>query len=170
MRTQPFKITPKRGPTPGPETNPWWWNPNRVGALQAPPWFMTKLREVGEELDCRWSPVHQRWLVWMRSERVSNRYSQGWKLLFINQEPDGSYLPLDERVFARLYAASVMEHGSAKAYFDRIKAEWDRDREQRERKWEQDTIDRAMPSWEHSQIKVSGFGKSNGSKFSTYLA
>jgi hypothetical protein len=30
-----------------------------------------------------------------------------------------------------------------------------------------DTMDRAMESWEHSRIKV-GYGPSNGSKFSDY--
>jgi hypothetical protein len=44
----------------------------------------------------------------------------------------------------------------------------DREKELADKRYQQDLIDSAMPSWEHSQIQVSGFGKSNGSKFSTY--
>ena len=169
MRGQPFRQRIARPRAiPGPETLHWYWNPSRFGVELAPEWFRRKLKEIGEELEVTWSPVHERWLVFSRAPRVQHKICSGWRLLFVNQEPSGEYLPLDERVFARLVAASVITHGSAKAYFDRIKAEFERDNERKDRKHTQDTIDLAMPSWEHSQIKVSGFGPSSGSKFSRY--
>jgi hypothetical protein len=85
----------------------------------------------------------------------------------VHKGPDGEHIPLDNRLFARLYEASSDKWGSAKEYFYQIQAQAERDKERREKQHYQDTIDLAMPSWEHSQIKV-GYGKSSGSKFSTY--
>lgn len=124
---------------------------------------MARLKELGEELSCTWNPITERWYLWSKAN-INHKLCQGWRLLFVNQEPDGSYLPLDERVFARLVAASVLTHGSAKAYFERIKSEMERDKAKREAQARQDQIDIAMPFWEHSQIKNIG----KGSKFSTY--
>ena len=125
---------------------------------------------MGEELEVTWNPINQRWQVWARSPRLIHRICQGWRLLFIHSGPAGEHLPLDERVFARLYHASADKHGSAKAYFDRICREYERDREKQAKRDLDDQIDMSMPFFEHSQIKVSGFGKSSGSKFSTYHA
>jgi hypothetical protein len=162
------KAGPKR--TLGPEFNPWFWHPNRPGIKTAPEWFKDKLVAVGEELAVTWNPINERWQVFTRSPRLSHPVCQGWKLLFIHNGPSGEYLPLDERVFARLYAASVHEHGSAKAYFERIVNEMERDRIKQDASSLQDSIDIAMESFDHSRIKVSGFGPSSGSKFSRYHA
>lgn len=151
----------------GPEYNPWFWNPNRIGVQGPPEAFAKQLREVGEELAITYNPIRSRWQVWSRAPRMQNPICSGWRLLFIHNGAEGEYLPLDERVFARLYAASTMAHGSAKAYFDRMKSEMERDKARRDAQNTQDTIDLAMPSFEHSQIKV-GYGPSNGSKFSRY--
>ena len=154
----------------GPEHNPWFWNPTNVSARLAPEWFRTKLHEVGEELEASWNPITERWQIFSRAPRVQYPLCRGWKLLFVVRGADGEYAPLDERVFARLYNASSMAHGSAKEYFRRVEAEMERDRERRERDWRQESLDRAMPHWDFSQIKVSMRGKSNGSKFSTYFS
>lgn len=165
-----FRVAPARPKPLGPEHSPWFWAPSNPAAQFAPTWFRRKLQEVGQELECTWDPIKHRWLVFMRSPRFQHKLCQGWKLLFMHHDEQRGYLPLDERVFARLYAASAAEHGSAKAYFSRVEAEMQRDAEKRERDHYQTTIDMAMPSWEHSQIKVAMRGKSNGSKFSTYHA
>jgi hypothetical protein len=123
---------------------------------------------MGEELEVTWNPINQRWQVWSRAPHINQPVCQGWRLLFIHNGPQGEYLPLDARVHARLWASSAMAHGNGKNYFDRIVSEMERDKAKREAKSVQDTIDLAMPSFEHAQIKVSGFGKSSGSKFSTY--
>lgn len=166
-RVNPFTM-PLSKPKPLPaEANPWFWNPNRFGVQSAPDHFLKKLKEMGEELAVTWNPINERWQLWARTNRVNQPICQGWRLLFIHNGPDGGYLPLDELVFARLYDASADKHGSGKAYFERIVQEMARDKERRDKQSTQDTIDLAMPSFEHAQIKV-GYGPSNGSKFSTY--
>ena len=88
--------------------------------------------------------------------------------MMIVQYPDGSYMPLDERTLAAVFNASARKWGSGRAYFDQVESAVRREQAAKERRQRQDAIDIAMPSFEHSQIKVSGFGKSSGSKFSTY--
>ncbi len=161
-----FRLQPSR-PTPlGPETNMWYWNPNRPGVKSAPDWFMEKLHDVGEELSCTWNPITERWQVFSRAPRLQHPICSGWKLLFVHETASKEYLPLDERLFARLYAASVMEHGSARRYFERITAEIERDRAKREADRLDETIQMGMEVFNHSQIRNIG----NGSKFSTYHA
>lgn len=149
--------------TPGPETSLWYWHPFRSSVRFGPADFRAKLKAIDSGLDVTWSPVHQQWCIWMRKPRIQQALCWGWALLF-------SVPPtmLDERVFARLFAASTDQWGSAKNYFRAVQRELEREREQREAATTQDSIDRAMPYFEHSQIKVSGFGKSSGSKFSDY--
>lgn len=156
---------------PGPEHNIWYWNPNRQSIRFAPEEFRARLkREMGEELDICWNPITERWQVWTKMARVQHPVCHGWRLLFVHQGPDGEYWPLDERLQARLYSCSAQVNGSGKQYFDRIVAEMARDKEKREKQHTQDTIDAAMPSFDHSKIQISMRGKSNGSKFADYLA
>lgn len=155
----------------GPEFNQWFWHPARVGVRKAPPWFLGPLKDqMGSELDITWNPMIERWQIWSKAPGLSHPICQGWRLLFIHNGPSGEYLPLDERVYARLYAASASKHGSAKAYFDRICAEFERDEEKKDARLSQEAVDQAMPFYDHSQIKVAMRGQSNGSKFSTYHA
>lgn len=166
-----FQTTPSKVKSFDPEFNPWFWNPNRLGIKLADKDFRARLKnEMGQELDITWNPIQSRWQVWMRSANLNHPICQGWKLLFIHQTGDGSFLPLNELIFARLYSCSAEAQGGAKRYFDRMVNEMERDKERQDRKHAQDTIDAAMPSFDHSKIQVSGFGKSNGSKFSTYLS
>lgn len=148
----------------------WYWNPNRVGAKPAPEWFLSKLREVDPEgdVDFRWNPLRERWVAFYRNHKVAQPVCNGWQLLFIVQEPSGAYMPLDERALAVLYHASRKKWGSGRDYFRAVERELERDKELREKASQQESIDLAMPSFEHSQIKVAMTGKSNGSKFSTY--
>lgn len=164
---QPFsqKVAPRRNL--GPEHNPWWWNPNNPSITFAPKRFTARLkREMGSELEVTWNPITERWQVFARSNRINHPVCQGWRLLFIHNGPNGEHLPLDERLYARLYAASADVNGSGRQYFQRIMDEMKRDEDRREKRARQDAIDQAMPYWEHSQIKNIG----KGSKFSTYHA
>jgi hypothetical protein len=154
----------------GPEHNQWFWNPNRFGIQLAPDHFMKMLHELGPELSATWNPIIERWQIWCKAPQINHKICQGWKLLFIVRGVAGEYLPLDERTLARLYSASVLSSGSAKQYFDRMVSEMERDKERREKQYQADLIDGAMPSFDHAKIQVSGFGKSSGSKFSTYHA
>jgi hypothetical protein len=156
----------------GPETTPWFWHPNRVGVRMGPDSFRQRLwDELGSELEVTWHPLKERWLVWAKAPKIQHPLCTGWRLLFIHEGPDREYLPLDERVLARLYHASAMKHGDARKYFDRIAAEIMRDRETKEKDDFQDTMDKAMETgWDFSRIKVSGCGQSSGSKFSDFHA
>lgn len=165
----PFAKVGYTKPAPiGPEFNPWFWNPARGSVKTAPPSFTEELAQTDPNLAVTWNPITERWQVWDRCSRVNHKICKGWRLLFIHKDVDGGYLPLDERVFARLYHASSDKHGSAIKYFDRVAAEMQRDREKAEAAALDDTIQHAMESFNHSQISVSMHGKSSGSKFSDY--
>ena len=148
----------------GPEYNPWWWNPSRPEAGRAPRWFADKLEAVDPTLELTWNKLTQRWQVWARKDRLQNPICRGWQLLFIHQDSDGSYLPLDERLLARLFSASADRWGNAKEYFRSVEREIERRREKQHAASLQDSIDRAMTVFDYSQIKNIG----KGSKFATY--
>jgi hypothetical protein len=145
----------------GPEHNPFYWNPNRAGALEAPAWFRAKLKEVDPDalIDIRWNPVAERWGVFYRSWRVNHPICQGWVLLFTAGPRE-----LDERVLARLYMASAARWGDGRRYFDAIQREIERQQERTEMKARNDAVDQAMPFWEHSRISTAG----KGNKFADY--
>jgi hypothetical protein len=162
MFTQPIVRPSKKGP----EVIPHFWNPNNVSIKLAPEWFRDELKRLDPDLEMTWNPVEERWQLFVKSPRMQHPLCHGWRLLFIHHAADGSYLPLNELVFARIASIDGRRQGDAVKYFDRVVAEMNRDKEMREKKWRQDTIDAAMPSWEHSQIKNIG----KGSKFATYMA
>jgi len=155
---------------PEPAVNVWFWNPQRYGIDHGPEWFTKRLHNIDPELEVTWSPMHERWLVWAKSPKLVHPVCQGWRLLFVHHDRDHNYLPLSELVFARIFEASVFAQGSAKAYFDRIIDEQERDDVRKETRLSTEAIDRAMPQFDYSKIKVSGYGPSNGSKFSTFFA
>ncbi len=159
-----FPVQPVRPAIPPPEANDWWWNPGRPGVASGPPWFVRKLDEVDPQLRITWNAYKGQYQLWMPKPQLKHRICSGWLLLFNVHPAD-----LDERVFARLYSASQRKWGSARNYFDAIEREMERERERKEREMSQRAIDRAMPAWEHSRIRV-GYGKSSGSKFSDYHA
>lgn len=170
-QTNPFSLPVSRSSKVDPEELIHWWNPNRLGVEKAPSWFRKKLDEIDPQVQITYSPVHSRWLVWVPNGRVTHQLCPGWMLLFVHQDANGSRLPLDERLFARLYSCSIAKQNiSAKQYFERIETEMARDQALKEKSWQNETIDRAMPSFDHSQIKISMYGPSNGSKFSDYLS
>lgn len=154
----------------GPEWNDWFWNPNRVGAGEAPAWFKLRLREVDPDgfVDIRWNPVRQRWVAFYRKPNFQHPLCQGWTLLMKIEGPRGEFMPLDERTLAALYAASGRKWGDGKRYFDAVEREILADKERKEKARTQEAIDVAMPSFEHSQISVAMRGKSSGSKFADY--
>ncbi len=168
-RSQPFSQPLSKPTALGPEYNPWFWNPNRQSVRSAPEFFKTDLARVDPNLEVIWNPIMERWCLWERNGRINHPLCQGWRLLFIHHDVDRSYLPLDERLFARLFAISMKhQDGDALRYFDRVAAEMQRDKDKAEEQSKQDSVDAAMGSFDHSQISVSMFGPSNGSKFSTY--
>jgi len=160
---QAFTQPIHRGAKLPPEANPWWWNPRRVGTAGVPGWFLVRLNEIDDKLTITWNRYGQHYSVWMRKDRMQTPICQGWTLLF-NVHPR----ELDNRVFHRLYSASADKWGNAKEYFLAVEREFEREKEKRARDSRQETIDIAMETFDHSQIKVSMYGPSSGSKFSTY--
>lgn len=165
-RQQFTQAISRPGKALGPEYNPWFWNPANVygSPRVAPSDFTKRLREIGEELAVTWNPITSRWQVWARADRVQHKICRGWKLLFVHQDENRQFLPLDERLFARLYSASAMEHGSAKQYFNRVVSQMAADEAARERASVDDSTERGWDLMKYKQIKNIG----SGSKFVNY--
>ncbi len=174
MRLQRRRHAPTRIPVGGPikkvsrEEFVQWWHPDRIGAKSKvpDPIFMKKLAELDENVDVTWSPVHQRWILWLRASTVKNIFHPGWKLLFVVEDAEHNFVPLDERSLARLYSASMKKWGTAKHYFDHVEKTMREEQERASAQTRQDTMDEAMETFEHSQIK----NINSGSNFSTYHA
>lgn len=154
----------------GPESHVLFWNPRNEAAEPAPAWFAARLRAFDPDLRLMRNRYTGKWQMWVRDGKIQHPLCQGWKLLFVHHDSQGRRLELDNRIFARLYTISAETWGSGKAYFARIEQEYHRAKAKQEAQWRQDTIDAALPSFDYSQIKVSGCGPSNGSKFATYFA
>lgn len=165
-RQNPVSVPIHKPTIPSPEVSFWYWNPNRVGAGRAPEWFEKKLREFDPELEVTWSPYHERWLVWLRSPRLHSKLCSGWSLLFPVKYPDGSYMPLDERIFHRLYHASAHRWGRGKDYFLAVEREWERDREREQKSRDSNVQHAAGEYYDYMQIKNIG----SGSKFANHFA
>lgn len=163
-RGQRVGVAPTRPSTiPGPETMLWFWNPNNLSVRFGPSDFRARLKAIDRDLEVTWSPVHEQWCVWARRPRIQSSLCRGWALLF--SVPPRA---LDERVFARLFSASADRWGSGREYFRAVQRELEREKEASIKRTTQESVDRAMPFYDHSQISISMYGPSNGSKFSTY--
>lgn len=149
-----------------PEYNIWWWNPSRPIVKLAPEWFRAKVKEIDESLEVTWSPLAERWLVFARAEHFRTPVCAGWRLLFVHHDENKQYMPLDERLLARLFLIDSTRNGGSKAYFERIVSEYERSQAKGRKDRQQEAIDRAMPYYEYSQIKNIG----KGSKFATYFS
>ncbi len=154
----------------GPEEMPHFWYPGLAGIKTAPESFKAELEAFDPALKVTWNPIIERWQVWEPAPAVKFRLCPGWRLLFVHNGPTGEYLPLDDRLFARLYHASRSKWGSGKAYFERLSNEMLRDRAKSEADTRQYVHDSGMDVWKSTQISVSMRGKSNGSKFADYLS
>jgi hypothetical protein len=143
-----------------------WWHPNRFGVRFAPDRFRRQLHVVHPDLDVTWHPLKERWLVWYRRPRIS----MGWLLLFIAEDSQNRYVPLDERIFAAIYEQSGMKWDSGKDYWARIEQEAQRDKAQEDADREHHLEDVGSDQWDHTKIQVSMCGHSSGSKFVNHHA
>jgi hypothetical protein len=169
-KVSPFGMELAKPVVMGPEHNLWFHSPSRFGAQFAPEDFRRKLKDYCEDLEVVWNFTIERWCLWVKTPRIQNEYAQGWTLLFVHKDDDGSYLPLDERIFARIYTIDMQaQNTDALRYFDRVMSEMQRDEQKAKDYTSGENLDIAMESFEHSKIRV-GYGKNNGSKFSTYHA
>ena len=155
---------------PPPEAMYWYWNPGRVDIQFAPPDFLARLHQMDPDLTVTWDKYNEKWLVWMKQPRFQSKYCQGWILLFPVHYADGSYMPLDERVMARLFSASVARWGRGKDYFLAIEREMERDKQKAIADRNDEVKHSAGEYYDHMKIQVSGCGPSNGSKFADHFA
>ena len=146
------------------------WHPNRFGVTYAPDRFRKKLKDIHADLDATWHPARERWLVWYRRPRIAHQLCPGWLLLFVVEDSQNRYVPLDDRALAAVYEQSGFKWGSGKQYWARIEDESRRDHEARDRTREQLVDDVGAAQWDHTRIQVSMRGSSSGSKFVNHHA
>lgn len=163
---QSFKQTIVKPSIPPPESSHWFWNPNRAGVRFAPEDFAKRLKEIDSELEITWDSYQERWLLWAKNPKLQSKLCSGWSLLFPIKEPDGSYAPLDERIFSRLFGASERRWGNAKKYFDAIEREWERDKAIAEKNRKDDVGHSAGEYFDYMKIKNIG----SGSKFANHFS
>ena len=146
------------------------WHPQRFGVTFGPKGFRKKLKGVHSDLDVTWHPIQHRWLVWYRRPRIANKLCPGWMLLFVVEDSQQRYVPLDDRALAAVYEQSGFKWGSGKKYWARIEEEAQRDHAARDN--ERDNLVEAIGSahWDHTKIQVSQCGHSSGSKFANHHA
>jgi hypothetical protein len=164
-KVNPFRQAVAKPEKLGPEHNPWFWNPRRLHTKRPPESFVRDLKAIDPKLEVTWNPITCRWQVWTESPKLQHPICQGWRLLFVHQGPSREYLPLDERIFARLYWSSVDAWGSAKSYFDHMQSVMLRDKERQDLKDAEDGTYRGQEYLEYTKVKNTG----TGSKFSRYL-
>ena len=160
---QPIEAKPY---IPPPESMHWFWNPNRIDVTFAPDWFLKRVREIDSKLTITWDRYQERWLVWVQSPRFQSKLCSGWILLFPVRYDDGSYCPLDERIFARLYHASEDRWGNAKHYFNAIQREQERDKEKAYLNRDDNIKHAAGEYYDYMKIKNYGLGSKFVNHFS----
>ncbi len=119
---------------PGPASMEVYWHPNRPGVEPCPEDFAQKLRDANGDLACCRPPAGApigkapAWIIWYRRGRVTHRLCPGWLLLFVWRNDRDEPEPLDERIFAVLYASSAFKWGDGQKYFDRALTQVEADR------------------------------------------
>lgn len=106
---------------PGPEVLPWYWHPNRDGVTPAPVAFAKQLAAIDPDLRACFSPVHERWMIWVKNPRIQHALCRGWGLLFLWEHPvTKAHLPLSELVFHNLMLIDANRFRNGLEYFDKI--------------------------------------------------
>lgn len=125
-KSEPFGViqNQRKGPPPGPEILPWYWHPEREGAVPPPAAFAEQLARIDADLRVCYSPVHERWLVWVKSPRSRNSLCTGWLLIFLWEHPvTHEPLQLTELIFHNLFLVSKQRFPNAVQYFEKIQGE-----------------------------------------------
>lgn len=158
-------IQQRQGPPPGPEVLPWYWHPGRDGAQPAPSAFDKRLKEICPDLAVVFSPVHERWMVWVKNPRIQHELCRGWQLLFLWEHPQThEFLPLNELVFHNLMLIDSSKYAGAKDYFDKVQKSIDDARKEREKTYQNER--RASQREFTKMFEISSAG--SGSKFAMY--
>lgn len=109
------------GPTPGPEILPYYWHPDRENVQPAPAAFQKQMAAIDPDLRAVFSPVHERWLIWVKNPRIQHWMCRGWQLLFLwEHATTHAYLELNELVFHNLMLCNARRYKNGAEYFDKI--------------------------------------------------
>ena len=160
-RGEPFTIpvNQPKGPPPGPEILPWYWHPDREGVQPPPAAFAERLAEIDPDLRVCFSPVHERFLIWVKSPRSKNSLCTGWLLLFIWEDPiTKEFMPLTELVFHNIFYIARDKFPRAEAYFERIQADIAKAKAAREAAYQNDRKAEQRERFSGFQISTAGKG------------
>lgn len=149
-----------------------YWHPNRAGVEPAPEDFARRLTEMHPDLRCCRPPTHAplgkapAWILWYRRDRITHPLSPGHMMLFAWRNPHtGEPEPLDERVFAVLYASSALKWGTGANYFKRcIEQRMADEKASRERAYENHRKAKQRELLRSRRITTAG----TGSKFARH--
>lgn len=148
----------------GPEVLPQFWNPGLFGIKLAPEDFREKLKAIDEGLEITWNPHTERWQVFFRNHRINHPMCRGWQLLFVVKDPDGGYIPLDERLLAECYFRSGYKWRDGKQYFDAVMRESAREKEKADLEEENRVKDTSGEYWDYAYKPKVGYGAISASK------
>lgn len=155
-------LNQRTGPTPGPEILPWYWHPEREGAVPPPAAFAEQLVRIDPDLRVCYSPVHERWLVWVKNESRKNSLCAGWALIFLWEHPTThEMLQLGELIFHNLFLVSRQRFPNAVGYYEKIESEIAKTKAAREKTYQDDR--RASQKDIRDSWKISTAGKGNKS-------
>lgn len=164
-----FFVPPHKAKPLPPEQSIKFWHPQRFGVQLAPAEFMHKLHAIHPDLSCTWNPIIGRWLVWYKRPRITHPMCKGWLLLFIVEDEQTRFIPLDERVLAACWQCSANfdgNWGGSLPYVDRIMKEKERERRAAKKQTDDYRERRGSDHWDYTLIKNIG----HGSKFANHHA
>lgn len=149
----------RNGPLALAET-PHYWYPQRFGVEFAPRDFRARLkREFGPDIEVTWWKTGQRWLIWQRDPSIQYHGCPGWSMKMVWKGWNDRFLPLDERVFANLFARQLWRYpGAGKGYFARIESELEREQATRVKDSKADVNAKARELADDRKIKNIGHG------------
>jgi hypothetical protein len=149
-----------------------YWHPDREGVERCDERFQRELDNMcdGRVVIVRppaGAPLVQKhaWLIWLRKPSVTDWISPGWFML-IDWRVKGEPMELDSRVFSYLWSVSVVNHGSAKAYFDKCVLEMERDKAAKNKLHTDDMHARTKDYFDYTKVKSIG----KGNKFALHDA
>ena len=101
--TESFRVPVASQAPPPVEAELHFWHPQRFGVMFGPDRFRKKLKGIHADLDVTWHPIQHRWLVWYRRPRIMNKLCPGWLMVFVVEDSEQRYVPLDDRALAAVY-------------------------------------------------------------------
>ena len=143
---------------------PHYWHPDRVGVQPAPEAVRREIAAIhpdlrvvkppaGAPMDCK------PWIVWYRNPDVKHPLCPGWSLVFVWEFADTKTpKPLDNRLYANIYAVDGRRFGSALKYFNGCVDEISRDRQKAKAQSQALTQSMSNDVEQYRKIKNIGMG------------